>query len=120
MHESAVRRLQISSDVRDAINEPDQFRVAFQPLVRLTDWKTVGYEALVRWQHPREGMIQPDLFIPAAKKRASSCARPRSAHPFARALSAKNSATIRPSRCTSTSRCKRSCTAIFRARVRGD
>ncbi len=68
MHEKAVRRLQISSDVRDAINSPDQFCVAFQPLVRLTDWKTVGYEALVRWNHPREGMIQPDLFIPAAEE----------------------------------------------------
>ena len=52
MHDRAVRRLQISSDVRDAINAPEQFRVAFQPLVRLTDWKTVGYEALVRWKHP--------------------------------------------------------------------
>lgn len=68
MHDSAVRRLQISSDVRDAINAPEQFRVAFQPLVRLSDWKTVGYEALVRWQHPREGLIQPDLFIPAAEE----------------------------------------------------
>ena len=68
MHEGAVRRLQISSDVRDAINAPEQFRVAFQPLVRLSDWKTVGYEALVRWQHPREGLIEPDLFIPAAEE----------------------------------------------------
>ena len=68
MHDSAVRRLQISSDVRDAINAPEQFRVAFQPLVRLSDWKTVGYEALVRWQHPREGLLQPDLFIPAAEE----------------------------------------------------
>ncbi len=68
MHDKAVRRLQISSDVRDAINSPDQFCVAFQPLVRLTDWKTIGYEALVRWNHPREGMIQPDLFIPAAEE----------------------------------------------------
>lgn len=68
MHEGAVRRLQISSDVRDAINAPEQFRVAFQPLVRLSDWKTVGYEALVRWQHPREGLIPPDLFIPAAEE----------------------------------------------------
>ena len=42
--------------------------MAFQPLVRLSDWKTVGYEALVRWQHPREGLIQPDLFIPAAEE----------------------------------------------------
>jgi diguanylate cyclase (GGDEF)-like protein/PAS domain S-box-containing protein len=68
MHEKAVRRLQISSDVRDAIDSPDQFCVAFQPLVRLTDWKTVGYEALVRWNHPREGMLAPDLFIPAAEE----------------------------------------------------
>ncbi len=68
MHESAVRRLQISSDVRDAINSPEQFRIAFQPIVRLTDWKIVGYESLVRWQHPREGLLQPDLFIPAAEE----------------------------------------------------
>jgi EAL domain-containing protein (putative c-di-GMP-specific phosphodiesterase class I) len=68
MHAKAMRRLQISSDVRDAIDAPEQFRVAFQPLVRLADWKTVGYEALVRWNHPREGMIQPDLFIPAAEE----------------------------------------------------
>ncbi len=68
MHESAVRRLQISSDVRDAIESPEQFRIAFQPIVRLADWKTVGYESLVRWQHPREGFLQPDLFIPAAEE----------------------------------------------------
>ena len=68
MHESAVRRLQISSDVRDAIDAPEQFRIAFQPIVRLRDWKTVGYESLVRWQHPREGLLQPDLFIPAAEE----------------------------------------------------
>lgn len=68
MHDRAVRRLQISSDVRDAINEPEQFRVAYQPIVRLSDWKTVGYEALVRWNHPRDGMIPPDLFIPAAEE----------------------------------------------------
>ena len=68
MHESAVRRLQISSDVRDAIDSPEQFRVAFQPIVRLTDWQITGYEALVRWQHPREGLIQPDFFIPAAEE----------------------------------------------------
>jgi len=68
MHDKAVRRLQISSDIRDAIESPEQFRVAFQPLVRLSDWKTIGYEALVRWNHPREGMIQPDLFIPAAEE----------------------------------------------------
>jgi diguanylate cyclase (GGDEF)-like protein/PAS domain S-box-containing protein len=68
MHERAVRRLQISSDVRDAINSPEQFRIAFQPIVRLTDWKTVGFESLVRWQHPREGLLQPDLFIPAAEE----------------------------------------------------
>jgi diguanylate cyclase (GGDEF)-like protein/PAS domain S-box-containing protein len=68
MHENAVRRLQISSDIRDAIDAPDQFHVAFQPLINLNDWTLSGYEALVRWKHPREGMLGPDLFIPAAEE----------------------------------------------------
>jgi diguanylate cyclase (GGDEF)-like protein/PAS domain S-box-containing protein len=71
MHAQAVRKMQISSDVRDAINAPNQFLVAFQPLVRLADGKTTGYEALVRWNHPREGLLQPDVFVPAAEENGS-------------------------------------------------
>lgn len=68
MHDGAVRRLQITSDLRLAANEPDQFRLAFQPIVRLADSRTTGYEALIRWQHPRDGLLAPDLFIPVAEE----------------------------------------------------
>ncbi len=39
----------------------------FQPIVRLRDRVTTGFEALLRWQHPGEGLIAPDAFIPVAE-----------------------------------------------------
>lgn len=40
----------------------------FQPKVRLMDYKIIGFEALVRWQHPELGLIYPNEFIPAAEE----------------------------------------------------
>lgn len=68
MHQRAVRHLQISSDVREAAASPDQFAVAYQPIVRLGDEQIAGFEALVRWNHPTEGLLLPDQFIPAAEE----------------------------------------------------
>ena len=56
-------RLALVGDLREAI-ERDQMEVWYQPKVDLQTGRTVGAEALVRWRHPREGLIPPGLFIP--------------------------------------------------------
>lgn len=45
-----------------------QFFLLFQPLIRLSDKKIIGAEALLRWQHPEIGIIQPQYFIPVAEQ----------------------------------------------------
>jgi diguanylate cyclase (GGDEF)-like protein/PAS domain S-box-containing protein len=54
------------NDLREAI-EQDQFKLHYQPIVQLEDQKLVGFEALIRWQHPIRGMIFPADFIPLAE-----------------------------------------------------
>ncbi len=46
----------------------DEFRVHYQPQVNLIDGSVLGFEALVRWQHPTRGNISPAVFIPVAEK----------------------------------------------------
>jgi diguanylate cyclase (GGDEF)-like protein/PAS domain S-box-containing protein len=59
-------RLQLESDLRRAI-ELRQVRLAYQPIVRLEDRSIAGFEALLRWEHPRRGTIPPADFIPVAE-----------------------------------------------------
>ncbi|MER9054097.1 EAL domain-containing protein [Mesorhizobium sp. M0910] len=59
-------RLQFESDLRRAI-ERREFTLAYQPIVRLEDGSVAGFEALLRWDHPRRGMIPPADFIPVAE-----------------------------------------------------
>ena len=59
-------RLQFESDLRRAI-ERREFTLAYQPIVRLEDGSIAGFEALLRWDHPRRGMIPPGDFIPVAE-----------------------------------------------------
>jgi diguanylate cyclase (GGDEF)-like protein/PAS domain S-box-containing protein len=59
-------RLQLESDLRRAV-ERKEFTLAYQPIVRLEDRSIAGFEALLRWDHPRRGMIPPSDFIPAAE-----------------------------------------------------
>jgi len=59
-------RLQLESDLRRAI-ERNEFRLAYQPIVRLEDRSVAGFEALLRWEHPRRGVIPPSEFIPIAE-----------------------------------------------------
>ena len=58
-----VGRLDLLGEIRMALEE-DQFCLHYQPRVNLDDMKIEGVEALVRWQHPRQGLVMPDLFIP--------------------------------------------------------
>ena len=50
-------------DLRDAIAN-DEFFLAYHPTIDLRDMTPTGVEALIRWNHPERGVIQPDGFIP--------------------------------------------------------
>lgn len=67
MHAGAVARLQLETELRRAI-ERQELRVYYQPIVSLATLEIIGFEALVRWQHPQRGLLTPDEFIPAAEE----------------------------------------------------
>jgi diguanylate cyclase (GGDEF)-like protein/PAS domain S-box-containing protein len=67
MHERALDRLELENDLRRAIEE-DEFVVHFQPIVSLQTGKLWGLEALVRWDHPERGLLDPDEFVPVAEE----------------------------------------------------
>ena len=66
MHTRAVGRLKLESDLRDALAHR-QFRIHYQPVVQLDTRKIVSFEALLRWDHPAQGVISPYRFIEAAE-----------------------------------------------------
>ncbi|MBF2027390.1 MAG: EAL domain-containing protein [Oscillatoriales cyanobacterium C42_A2020_001] len=67
MHESALRFLQIETDLRKAIRE-QEFILHYQPIICLNTGEITGLEALVRWHHPSRGIISPIEFIPIAEE----------------------------------------------------
>lgn len=67
MHEAARERQLMESDLRVAL-EKDQLRVVFQPSVDASSEAVVGFEALVRWDHPEHGPVSPAQFIPLAEE----------------------------------------------------
>gem|GEM_PF-2212186 len=67
MHAEAVRRLEIETDLRLAIDR-HELRVHFQPILRLQDGGFHQMEALVRWQHPTRGLLPPSEFIAIAEE----------------------------------------------------
>ena len=66
MHTRAVGRLRLETDLRTALTER-QFRVYYQPVVQLSTRRIVSFEALLRWDHPTQGLISPYRFIEAAE-----------------------------------------------------
>jgi EAL domain-containing protein (putative c-di-GMP-specific phosphodiesterase class I) len=66
MHSRAVNRLKLEAELREALVK-GQFLVHYQPIVMLETKRIVGFEALLRWQHPEQGLISPLQFIEAAE-----------------------------------------------------
>jgi EAL domain-containing protein (putative c-di-GMP-specific phosphodiesterase class I) len=66
LHQSAVKRLAMESDLRQALKR-HQFELYYQPEVMLPSGRPHGAEALIRWRHPKRGMVQPLDFIPLAE-----------------------------------------------------
>jgi EAL domain-containing protein (putative c-di-GMP-specific phosphodiesterase class I) len=67
MYERAMSRLEAENDLRRAI-ERGEFVVHYQPIVGLDDRSVWGVEALVRWEHPERGLLNPDEFVPVAEE----------------------------------------------------
>ncbi|MDK2981757.1 MAG: hypothetical protein PWQ55_2104 [Chloroflexota bacterium] len=64
---SVMSRLELETDLRNAL-EDQQFLIHYQPILAMGSDRVLGFEALVRWQHPSKGLIQPADFIPIAEK----------------------------------------------------
>ncbi len=67
MRSQVLALSQLENDLRRAI-ERQEFQLFYQPIVSLTTQKLVGLEALVRWQHPDQGLILPSEFVPMAEE----------------------------------------------------
>ena len=66
MQADAIARLELEQDLRKAISQ-QEFCLYYQPIVSLITEEMKGFEALIRWNHPK-GMISPDQFIPVAEE----------------------------------------------------
>ncbi|HBF8489465.1 EAL domain-containing protein [Clostridioides difficile] len=67
LKETLIEERDIEQEMHDALKN-EQFKVYLQPKVDLSTTKIVGAEALVRWQHPKKGLISPGVFIPIFEK----------------------------------------------------
>ena len=60
-------RVRLETDLRGAI-AAKQFHLVYQPLVNAKTQKLIGFEALIRWNHPQRGFVPPNIFIPVAEE----------------------------------------------------
>ena len=63
MQAAISQRVELEFDLRSALTD-EQFSLVYQPIYNLADLTVVGVEALLRWQHPTNGLMRPDEFIP--------------------------------------------------------
>jgi diguanylate cyclase (GGDEF)-like protein len=67
MQDTIEKRTELEMDLRSAV-ERNEFFLAYQPTIALSDMSTTGVEALIRWNHPVRGVVLPDEFIPLAEE----------------------------------------------------
>ncbi|MBB3858856.1 diguanylate cyclase (GGDEF)-like protein [Novosphingobium hassiacum] len=67
LKDEALERTTLSEDLREALGS-DEIDLHYQPVVRIEDNMVVGFEALMRWNHPERGAIPPAVFIPVAEE----------------------------------------------------
>ena len=67
MSDQTIERIDLENDLRQAI-ERGELRLHYQPLIDLETERVIGFEALVRWQHPVRGLVPPMAFIPLAEE----------------------------------------------------
>jgi len=63
MQDTVQQRMELEMDLREALQK-DEFFLAYQPTINLSDMSPTGVEALIRWKHPERGVVLPDDFIP--------------------------------------------------------
>ena len=105
-------RVALESDLRKALAK-NQIRVLYQPIIYLPTEELAGFEALVRWEHPKLGLMNPVDFVPIAEEirpdRQARLARAAARRARGRALAARAAARGRSAvRLASTSRAGRS------------
>jgi diguanylate cyclase (GGDEF)-like protein/PAS domain S-box-containing protein len=67
MHAHAIQLVHLETDLRRAV-ERGEMLLYYQPIVSLETGRIVGFETLVRWNHPERGLITPDEFVPLAEE----------------------------------------------------
>ncbi len=70
LHDLAMADLRLSSELRSALDSPREsgLRVVYQPIIQLRSGRCTGVEALLRWRHPRLGMVSPPQIVQVAHR----------------------------------------------------
>lgn len=66
-HHETIERLRVSAELRTALAR-NEFEIYYQPIVALSDGRICGAEALIRWNHPRDGVLTPDRWLSDAER----------------------------------------------------
>jgi len=67
MRTMAVERLALEADLKHGLDR-HEFQVHYQPIVELPSGQIIGFEALLRWMHPKRGLVSPAEFVPIAEE----------------------------------------------------
>ncbi len=67
MHSQALKRLEVETSLRKALKN-QEFYLYYQPIISCKNSQLIGFEALLRWQHPTQGWMSPSTFIPIAEE----------------------------------------------------